>query len=231
LLAVLDLDLPGAIQPQQAGTPIYSLPPSFDIEALQVMGGNAWLNPKTGAIQPFNFVADVPESGQGSASYLPSTDSVWFVGAPGINGGMQLGASTVYQVNLDTGQTVEWLNPQDLSGTANVIAGNSQGHIIVQVSQGDIEHTDASSRGGMQIETVLMTAPHQFKVLNSGKYGAAGTMDLAPESATSGSNVWLASDDGQIWRYNPSTGLQEIAKVTTSTQGTPGMAISAGSCS
>jgi len=38
----------------------------------------------------------------------------------------------------------------------------------------------------------------------------------------------LASNDGAIWLYRP-TGLQQIAKVTTSNQGAPGVSIS-GAC-
>jgi hypothetical protein len=53
---------------------------------------------------------------------------------------------------------------------------------------------------------------------------------LSPLSVTQANEVWLASDDGAIWLYRPSAGLQQVAKVTTSIKGAPGIAIS-GPCS
>ena len=49
---------------------------------------------------------------------------------------------------------------------------------------------------------------------------------LSPLSVNDGDRVWLAADDGAIWLYRPSTGLEQVAKVTTSTQGAPGVAVS-----
>jgi hypothetical protein len=35
----------------------------------------------------------------------------------------------------------------------------------------------------------------------------------------------MAADNGQIWRYTPDHGMQLVAKVTTSTEGAPGVAV------
>jgi hypothetical protein len=119
------------------------------------------------------------------------------------------------------------VNSTDMTGTAQFVGTDAQSDPIIQVAQRDIWHTDPAQRNGITIQTMLFTAPHRGTVLNSGRAGepgVAGAFSLL--SATAGNSVWLASDDGQIWVYQTGIGLQEIAKVTTSTQGAPGVAIS-----
>jgi hypothetical protein len=72
--------------------------------------------------------------------------------------------------------------------------------------------------------SLLLTHP---TVLNHGRAGDPGVAGAFPPlSATIDNQVWLASDDGAIWLYRTGVGLQQIAKVTTSNQGAPGLAIS-----
>jgi hypothetical protein len=78
------------------------------------------------------------------------------------------------------------------------------------------------------VRTILLTAPHQQTVLNQGRVGDEGVAgNLSPLSVNDGDRLWLAADDGSIWTYTASAGLQEIARVVrTSTSGPPGVAIS-----
>src|SRR6202022_3319107 len=104
---------------------------------------------------------------------------------------------------------------------------DSQGDPIIQVAERDIWHTDPAHRSGIGIQTMLLASPHHATVLNPGRAGDRGVASaLSPLSATAGNAVWLASDDGAIWLYRTGLGLQQIAKVTTSNQGAPGVAIS-----
>jgi hypothetical protein len=108
-----------------------------------------------------------------------------------------------------------------------VVGSDSQGHPIVQVSSSDLFHTNPDQRAGIGVKTLLMAAPHSSKVLNEGRVGSPGVAgDLSPESVTDGDKIWLAADDGAIWLYRPSEGIVQVAKVTTSSQGAPGVAIS-----
>jgi hypothetical protein len=77
------------------------------------------------------------------------------------------------------------------------------------------------------VRTLLLTAPHRATVLNQGQVGGAGVAgDLSPRSVNDAGRIWLAADDGAIWLYRPDAGLQQVAKVSTSTRGAPGVAVS-----
>ncbi len=74
-----------------------------------------------------------------------------------------------------------------------------------------------------------MTAPHSGRVINAGREGNTGVADnLSPLSAIDGQDVWLAGDNGTLWRYQPGQGLQAMASIRTSTNGAPGVSISGG---
>jgi hypothetical protein len=47
-----------------------------------------------------------------------------------------------------------------------------------------------------------------------------------PLSVNDAGRIWLAADDGAIWLYRPDAGLEQVAKVSTSTRGAPGVAVS-----
>lgn len=112
-------------------------------------------------------------------------------------------------------------------GTAQFVGTDSQGDPLIQVAERDIWHTDPAHRAGIAIQTMLLTSAHHVIVLDHGRAGDPGVAGaFSPLSATRGSEVWLASDDGAIWLYRTGVGLKQIAKVTTSNQGAPGVAIS-----
>jgi hypothetical protein len=194
------------------------------------------LDPTTGAPQPFPFAPPQlplnPSRGtsstlalSSSATYNRASNAIWL-----LMGG-QGGGTTVSRYDLSTGRTIEWLDANDLRGTAEVVGADAQGAPIIQVAGSDIYHTDPAHRAGIPIQTLLVPAPHQIEVLNQGQAGAAGVAGaFSPLSVTDGTSVWLASNDGAIWLYRPASGLQQIAKVTTSNQGAPGVSIS-GACS
>ena len=50
--------------------------------------------------------------------------------------------------------------------------------------------------------------------------------NLSPLSAIDRSEVWLAGDNGTLWRYEPDEGLRAMAPIRTSTNGAPGVSIS-----
>jgi hypothetical protein len=100
------------------------------------------------------------------------------------------------------------------------------GHPIIQVGSRDIFHVNPAKRSGITTRTLLLTGAPQPTVLNEGSVGDSGVADnLSPLSLTDGDTVWMAADNGQIWRYTPDHGMQLVAKVTTSTEGAPGVAI------
>lgn len=178
------------------------------------------LNPATGQLRPLPFLVPNLPQGNSEAGYNRNSNSIWY-SAFGREG------TTVSRFDLGTGQMTEWFNPGDVKGTVEVVATDSEGAPIIQVATSDIWHADPAHRSGIGIETLLVTAPHQFTVLNHGRSGDPGIAGpFSPLSATSGDTVWLATNDGAIWAYRTGEGLHEIAKVTTSNQGAPGVAIS-----
>jgi len=71
-----------------------------------------------------------------------------------------------------------------------------------------------------------MTSLHQVRVPNQGIVGNPVADNFSPLSAIDGNDVWLAADDGTLWRYEPGSGLLAVAAIRTSTDGAPGLAIS-----
>ncbi len=141
------------------------------------------------------------------------------------------GRTTISRFDPASGQMTEWFNSTDGMGAAQIVGIDSKGSFIVQVAERDIWHTAPTNRSGIWIQTVLLASPHHVTVLNAGRAGDPGAAGaFSPLSASMGNEVWLASDDGAIWLYRTGVGLQQIAKVTTSNQGAPGVAIS-GPCS
>jgi len=137
------------------------------------------------------------------------------------------GATTVSAFDMATGRMTEWFNSNDATGTAQFVGTDSEGSPIIQVAERDIWHTNPVHRSGIAIQTMLLTSPHHITLLNHGRAGDPGVAGaFSPLSATMGNDVWLASDDGAIWLYRTGVGLQQIAKLTTSNQGAPGVAIS-----
>jgi len=138
------------------------------------------------------------------------------------------GDSAFNVVDLATGISTDYFDPaHDGSGIANVVAVTATGQPIVQLADIDLAHTAPSARAGDEQTTFLMPAPHERVVLNSGTIGQPGSADsFAGISQVQGSSIWLATDGGQIWRYDASSGqLTEVAAIHTSTQGAPGVEV------
>jgi hypothetical protein len=182
----------------------------------------AWLDPVSGRItQPARQIPEGPDDAPRTLSseigYVRGTDAVWIMAYTGTR-------STLDRYDLRTGAVTRWY---DGPGNVQVVGGDGQSRPIVQVADRDLFHTDPAHRDGIQVQTLLLTAPNHPTVLNQGSVGQPGVVgDLSPLSVTDGDTVWLATDDGAILRYRPATGLQQVAKVTTSTSGSPGVVIS-----
>jgi len=184
------------------------------------------LDPTTGALHslPFN---------------LPLVDGFVEPGYGRNNTGIEVwtlthfvnGRTTILRFDPASGQITEWFNSTDGTGFAQIVGIDSEGSFIIQVAERDIWHTALANRSGIRIQTMLLTSPHHLTVLNHGRAGDPGVAGaFSPLSVTMGNEVWLASDDGAIWLYRTGVGLQQIARVTTSNQGAPSVAIS-GPCS
>jgi hypothetical protein len=179
------------------------------------------LDPATGALRSLPFIVPALGPGNSEAGYNRNSNAIWYM-AFAANG-----STTVSRFDLATGRMTEWFNSTDAMGTAQFVGTDSQGSPIIQVAERDIWHTNPAQRSGIGIETLLLTSPHHISVLNHGRSGDPWVANaFSPLSATRGNEVWLASDDGAIWLYRTGVGIQQIAKVTTSNQGAPGVAIS-----
>jgi hypothetical protein len=178
------------------------------------------LDPATGAVRSL----PLPPPAMSSAEYRREDDAIWSVGYVAASD-----VAFVRRYDLATGATTEWFDGQtDGKGHVEVVATDGHGHPIVQVANRDLFHSDPAGRGGIGQRTILLTSPHQATVLNQGHVGESGVAgNLGPLSVNDGDRVWLAADDGTIWAYVPGAGLQEMAKVvTTSTKGAPGVVVS-----
>jgi hypothetical protein len=179
------------------------------------------LDPATGALRSLSFKVPGLPPGNSEAGYNRNSNAIWYM-AFAANG-----STTISRVDMATGQMTEWFNSTDAMGTAQFVGTNSQGAPIIQVAERDIWHTNPAQRSGIAIQTMLLSSPHHITLLNQGRAGYPGVAGaFSPLSATRDNAVWLASDDGAIWLYRAGVGLQQIAKVTTSNQGAPGVAIS-----
>jgi hypothetical protein len=139
--------------------------------------------------------------------------------------------SMVSRYDLNTGRTTTWFDGRtDGLGAAQPVGETAAGQPIIQVAGSDIFHIAPTQRAGIVERTLLMTAPHTGQVINAGREGDAGVADnLSPLSAIDGQDVWLAGDNGTLWRYQPGHALQAMASIRTSTDGAPGVSIS-GAC-
>ena len=179
------------------------------------------LDPVTGKLDALPFTVPALPRGDSEAGYNRKGNAIWYV-AFAANG-----ATTVSAFDMATGRMTEWFNSNDATGTAQFVGTDSEGSPIIQVAERDIWHTNPVHRSGIAIQTMLLTSPHHITLLNHGRAGDPGVAGaFSPLSATMGNDVWLASDDGAIWLYRTGVGLQQIAKLTTSNQGAPGVAIS-----
>jgi hypothetical protein len=183
------------------------------------------LDPATGSLRPLPFAAPLfpSASGGSGAGYLRSGNAVWITAYDTTSN-----RSLVDRYDLATGVTTRWFDgSRDGHGDVQVVGADSQGDPIIQLSTTDLFHTNPANRAGIGVQTMLLSAPHAATVLNGGRVGDAGVAgDLSPLSVTDGGLVWLAADDGAIWLYRPASGLSEIAKVSTSTSGAPGVSVS-----
>ncbi len=193
------------------------------------------LDPRTGAVRamPLPDYPQIPTSGKGSGlgnggstGYQAGTSSVWM---QAYDTGSKI--SVVSRYDVTNGRTTTWFDGRtDGLGTAQQVAETATGEPIIQLASSDIQHVAPAQRAGITERTLLMTAPHSFQVINAGREGTPGVADnLSPLSAIDGRDVWLAGDNGTLWRYQPGQGLQAMASIRTSTNGAPGVSIS-GAC-
>ena len=179
------------------------------------------LDPSTGnaRLVPGSINA-VPSFGANGSStgYIPGSGAIWttFSRDDGTRRALQ-------RYDLTTGVSTELYST---TGFIEMVGVDGGGHPIIQVGSRDIFHVNPAKRSGITTRTLLLTGAPQPTVLNEGSVGDAGVTDnLSPLSLTDGDTVWMAADNGQIWRYTPDHGMQLVAKVTTSTEGAPGVAI------
>lgn len=190
------------------------------------------LDPRTGAVRvmPLPVYPQLSSPiGDGSGSttgYQAGTSSIWM---QTYNTGSHV--SLVSRYDLSTGRTTTWFDGRaDGLGAAQPVGETAAGQPIIQVASSDIFHIAPTQRAGITERTLLMTSPHVGQVINAGREGDAGVADnLSPLSAIDGQDVWLAGDNGTLWRYQPGHALQAMASIRTSTDGAPGVSIS-GAC-
>ncbi|HEY2705160.1 MAG TPA: hypothetical protein VGL20_15880 [Candidatus Dormibacteraeota bacterium] len=192
---------------------------TFDLELL---------DPGSGRVRPFPHPGPqvVNANAVGSSSevgYLRTGNALWLTAYDPATDSVE-----VRRYDLTTGVTTAWFDGRsDGRGHVEVVGTDAHGRPIIQLATTDLFHTDPAKRAGTGARTLLLTAPHQAAVLNQGSVGTPGVAgSLSPLSVNDGDRVWLAADDGAIWLYRPSDGLRQVAKVTTSTEGAPGVAIS-----
>jgi hypothetical protein len=185
------------------------------------------LDPATGSVRPLPHQPPPPMvRGAGASATMAFSragDAVWLTGFdPATN------AATLRRFDLASGALTEWFDGRtDGTGHLEMVGADQAGLPIVQRSDRDLFHTDPARRAGIAVQTILLAAPHRATVLNQGRVGAPGVVgSLSPLSVNDGDRVWLAADDGTIWSYQAATGMREVARVTTSTAGPPGVAIS-----
>jgi hypothetical protein len=190
------------------------------------------LNPHTGAVRLMplpNYQLLSPPIGNGSGStsgYQAGTNSLWMQ-----TYNTTTDISVVSRYDLTNGRTTTWFDGRtDGVGAAQQVAETAMGQPIIQLASSDIQHIAPAQRAGIRESTLLLTSPHTSQVINAGREGDAGVADnLSPLSAIDGQDVWLAGDNGTLWRYQPGQGLQAMASIRTSTNGAPGVSIS-GAC-
>ncbi|MBO0683378.1 MAG: hypothetical protein J2P45_09505, partial [Candidatus Dormibacteraeota bacterium] len=186
-------------------------PPGFEVSLL---------DPLTGSIRPFSLAPAMLLPGALGLGFLPADDSLW-------TQGVQAGSATVVSQSLATGAVQTWYHGP---GTAYVVAATSDGDPIIQVGTSDLGHLQPNQQNGVSQQTLLFTSPGQSTVVNQGVVGQPNVAaDLSPLSATMGSTVWMADDQGGIWSWTAASGMRKVAGITTSNDGPPGISIS-GAC-
>ena len=179
------------------------------------------LDPSTGnaRLVPGSINAEPSFGANGSSTgYIPGSGAIWttFSRDDGTRSALQ-------RYDLTTGVSTELYST---TGFIEMVGVDGGGHPIIQVGSRDIFHVNPAKRSGITTRTLMLTGAPQPTVLNEGSVGDSGVADnLSPLSLTDGDTVWMAADNGQIWRYTPDHGMQLVAKVTTSTEGAPGVAI------
>jgi hypothetical protein len=185
------------------------------------------LDPQTGAVRALPLPKYPQVSyGAGTSSmtgYQAGTNSVWLQAYDSASN-----LSVVSRYDLTNGVTTTWFDGSvDGHGAAQPVAETAASEPIIQVASSDIQHIAPKARAGIIERTLLMASPHHAQILNQGQVGDPGVADnLSPLSATDGTDVWLAGDNGTLWRYQPGEGLQPVAAIRTSTNGAPGVSIS-----
>jgi hypothetical protein len=194
------------------------------------------LDPRTGTIRAmplpaYPAIVGAPGTGPGlsygmTTGYQAGTSSIWMYS---YNAASNI--SQVSRYDLTNGTTTLWFDGRvDGLGAAQQVGETAAGEAIIQVASSDIQHVAPNQRAGIRESTLLMSSPHRGTVLNAGREGDAGVADnLSPLSAIDGHDVWLAGDNGTLWRYQPGQGLRAMASIRTSTNGAPGVSIS-GAC-
>ena len=190
------------------------------------------LDPRTGAVRAmplpdYPLVGSPFGNGSGSSvGYQAGTSSIYLQ-----TYNSSADVSVVSRYDLTTGRTTTWFDGRrDGLGAAQPVAETASGEPIIQLASKDIFHIAPTLRAGIMERTLLMTSPHVGQVINAGREGDAGVADnLSPLSAIDGQDVWLAGDNGTLWRYRPGHALQAMASIRTSTDGAPGVSIS-GAC-
>jgi hypothetical protein len=189
------------------------------------------LDPATGAIRdlpipPLHAGFPSISGGSSETGYVRSGDAVWTT-----SNNPKTNVSKLWKYDLRSGTATEWYDgATDGPGNLQVLGADGAGSPIVQVSSTDLFHTDPAKRSGISQQTLVLSVPHSLTTLNSGVVGQPGVAgNLSPLSVTDGDRTWLGSDDGQVWLYTRGAAMQLVAKVLTSTNGAPGLAIS-GAC-
>lgn len=202
----------------QEGVIITAIPRGSFSPTLQV-----WLmDPSTGALRAFPFAnamqfGSPPRSGE--TGYLPAADAFWMAS-------VNAGETTLVAQSLKTAAVQTWYRGP---GYAYVVGATSSGSPIVQVGARDLGHLQPNQQKGVFEQVLLLTAPGKWTVLNRGAVTSPGVAaGLSPLSWTAGGTVWMADDRGGIWTYAAQTGMRQVAKITTSNDGPPGVSISGG---
>lgn len=202
------------------GSDIVLFEPSHGIPPTTMVDHVLLLDPSTGSTRPVPGGIDLPLPflGGSSTGYIPGSGAMWSTLSRSDGS-----RSDLVRYDLTTGVTT---NVYSTTGFIEMVGVDGKGRPIIQVGSSDVFHVNPAGRSGITTRTLLLTGAPQPTTLNAGRIGDPGVADnLSPLSITDGDTVWMAADNGQIWRYAPDRGMQLVAKVTTSTQGAPGVAI------
>lgn len=192
--------------------PSHAIPPAAELDHVVL------LDPSTGSTKSVPGGIALSLGGNSATGYIAGSGAMWSVAS------RSDGTHTdLRRYDLITGAITDVYTS---TGFIEMVGVDGGGHPIIQVGSRDAFHVNPAERAGIMTRTLLLTGASQPTVLNEGRIGDSGVADnLSPLSITDGNTVWMAADNGQIWRYTPDRGMQLVAKVTTSTHGAPGVAI------